>query len=97
MTITQVELPGDPVFTGYLRDMTAQHAAQAEADRLRERLAQAERLDSLGQLAGGIAHDFNNLLAVILNYAALARTDLPPARCATTWMRSPRRPSARPA
>jgi PAS domain S-box-containing protein len=78
VTITEVELPGDPVFTGYLRDMTAQHAAQAEADRLRERLAQAERLDSLGQLAGGIAHDFNNLLAVILNYAALARTDLPP-------------------
>ena len=77
MTITQVELPGDPVFTGYLRDMTAQHAAQAEADRLRERLAQTERLDSLGQLAGGIAHDFNNLLAVILNYAALARLDLP--------------------
>ena len=70
VTITQVDLPGDPVFTGYLRDMTAQHAAQAEADRLRERLAQAERLDSLGQLAGGIAHDFNNLLAVILNYAS---------------------------
>jgi PAS domain S-box-containing protein len=77
-TITEVELPGDPVFTGYLRDMTAHHAAQAEADRLRERLSQAERLDSLGQLAGGIAHDFNNLLAVILNYAALARVDLPP-------------------
>jgi two-component system NtrC family sensor kinase len=77
VTITRVELPGDPVFTGYLRDMTAQHAAQAEADRLRERLSQAERLDSLGQLAGGIAHDFNNLLAVILNYAALARVDLP--------------------
>ncbi len=77
VTITRVELPGDPVFTGYLRDMTAQHAAQAEADRLRERLSQTERLDSLGQLAGGIAHDFNNLLAVILNYAALARVELP--------------------
>jgi len=78
VSITRVNLPGDPVFTGYLRDMTAHHTARAEAERLHERLSQADRLDSLGQLAGGIAHDFNNLLAVILNYAALARSELRP-------------------
>ncbi len=47
--------------------------------KMEARLAQAQKMESIGRLAGGVAHDFNNMLTVILGYAQAAMEDLPPS------------------
>ncbi len=49
-----------------LRDITARKLIETK-------LLQAQKIDSIGNLAGGIAHDFNNILTSILGSASLMR------------------------
>jgi PAS domain S-box-containing protein len=84
---TEIAHTGRTLWTHYapLRDEAGQvRAAMAlvlditARKRLEAQLLQAQKMESIGQLAGGIAHDFNNLLTGIGGFAELALSDLPP-------------------
>ncbi len=46
-------------------------ADTTEETRLKKQVAQATKMQAVGQLAGGVAHDFNNVLTAIIGYCDL--------------------------
>jgi len=61
-----------------IRDVTVAHNAAAREQSLQQRLAKAERIESLGLLAGKVAHDLNNILSPLVSYPDILIDVFPP-------------------
>jgi len=59
-----IEIGGRPFIQSFHRDVT-------ERKRLEDRLRQAQKMESIGQLAGGVAHDFNTHLTILGGYVEM--------------------------
>ena len=57
---------------GISRNITSLKKAEEEQAKLEQQLNQAQKMESIGQLAGGVAHDFNNMLGVILGHTEMS-------------------------
>ncbi len=68
-----------PVFNneGVIVGFVAVKRDISEEMKMKEHLAQSQKMESIGVLAGGIAHDFNNILSPVIGLAELLTEDLP--------------------
>lgn len=70
---TPIPFDGKHAVQLVIRDVTEEEDREA-------RLAQAERLEAIGNLTSSVAHDFNNLLTVVISSCALAARRCPDNR-----------------
>jgi len=70
--VSNVYVAGDKkVIQCNVRDITERRQLEAQ-------LIEAQKMETIGQLASGIAHDFNNMLSVILGYSELIKMGVGP-------------------
>ncbi len=73
LAVGEVEGYGEPLFTGFIRDLTERQQTQARLQELQENLLHVSRLRSMGQMAAALSHELNQPLTAITNYLSAAQ------------------------
>jgi len=75
VNLKRAVIGGETRLLAIIRDIGERKRAEEETKRLQAKLAQAQKMESIGTLAGGIAHNFNNILMGIQGRASLMMMD----------------------
>jgi PAS domain S-box-containing protein len=76
LAVSEFTAEGKRYFTGIIHDLSDRKHVEEALRESERRLAQAQKMEAVGQLTGGIAHDFNNLLTIIMGNLELVQDQL---------------------
>jgi two-component system, LuxR family, sensor kinase FixL len=73
LAVGAVNLPGERLFTGFIRDLTERQDRELRMHELQAELIHVSRLNDLGLMVSALAHEVNQPLAAMANYINGAR------------------------
>ena len=73
LKIGEAKLGVERLYTGYIRDVSEQRAAQDRIQKMQAELTNFTRLSAVGTMASAMAHELNQPLTAVANYLEAAR------------------------
>lgn len=73
LSIGEANIDDEPVFTGFIRDLTNRQQTERRVHDLQRELAHVSRVTAMGTLASALAHELNQPLTAVANYLEGAR------------------------
>ena len=72
LAVGEVEIAGERIFTGFIRDITARQQSERHLQDLQSELVHISRVSAMGTMASTLAHEINQPLTAIANYLETA-------------------------
>ena len=79
LSVGESRIDGEPIFVGFIRDLTEIQREQRRAQELQRELFHVSRLVEMGQVVSGLAHEVNQPLTAIMNYLQVAQQMVSPS------------------
>lgn len=73
LAVGEANADGERIFTGFVRDLTAQQLAELRLKQLQAELIHVSRVSAMGTMASTLAHELNQPLTAIANYLEAGR------------------------